>query len=247
MGYSTKIIDYGYKRKIICFDKKIETGTTNEASERTSYAAMTEENKMRSDARRIRYYKKQVADLIEIALMNDFKIMATLTFSENIQNYHSALARWQSFLKRLRHYVGSDMQYICVWEYQKRGAIHFHCLFNFYIEHNLLSKIWGNGFAFISSINKQKNDCLKTIQYMTKYMLKTIQERIEQGTDIRGQRFFFTSNNLKKPTISTLEEMLNIEEILFDNMENMLSDGIYQILDEYGHKINAAQYIEFLK
>ena len=78
-------------------------------------------------------------------------------------------------------------------------------------------------------------------------MLKTIQERIEQGTDIRGQRFFFTSNNLKKPTISTLDERLNIDKIIFDNMESMLSDGIYQILDENGHKINTAHFIEFSK
>lgn len=247
MGYSSKITDYEYKKKICVYERAIRTGNKNGNQERTSYSDMTEKDKQHSDARRLRYYKKQVSDLINIALMNDFRIMATLTFAENIQNYHLAISKWQSFLKRLRHHVGTDMQYICVWEYQKRGAIHFHCLFNFHIEHELLSKIWGNGFVFISKIQKENGSCLKSIQYMTKYMLKTIQERIEQGTDIRGQRFYFTSNNLKKPRVSTLEKVLDIESIIFENMDNMISDGVYNILNEYGETINRVHFVEFLK
>lgn len=58
---------------------------------RKSYKEMSGEEKKNSDERRIKYYKKISSELIEVALMNPFKIMVTLTFREDVQTYKIAI------------------------------------------------------------------------------------------------------------------------------------------------------------
>lgn len=130
-----------------------------------------------SDKRRVRYYKKAVSDLVEIAMMNnDLNTVITLTFKENVTSYDMALVEWQLFLKRLRHLYHFPLKYICVWEYQRKrgenlgikngGVFHFHCLMNIgFIEHKKLETIWNNGFVWIdklSSDEQRRNAILYT-------------------------------------------------------------------------------------
>jgi hypothetical protein len=180
-----------------------------------------------------------------------------LTFREPITSYDIALTAWQQFLKRLRHLYENPLKYLCVWEYQKQrsvklniengGIFHFHCLMNIgYIEHSKLEKIWGKGFVWIdhlSSEHKKQN----AILYTTKYCVKEIVSRIENKEDIRGQRFFFTSNNLLKPKVFTMQESANLENLIIKNLENMISDGQYSMCNECGIPVNAISYIEYKK
>ena len=164
-SYKTKIVNYGYKEKVIIYDNPITIGESiNTDIERQKYQDMDSEKQKLSDQRRIRYYKKAVKELIEIAMMNDdLNVVITLTFAQNVTSYSIALAKWQSFLKRLRHLYNKPLKYICVWEYQKQrsenlgitngGIFHFHCLMNIgFIEHQKLEKLWGNGFVWIDSL-----------------------------------------------------------------------------------------------
>lgn len=258
-SYKTKIINYGYKEKVIVYDNPITIGENiNTDIERQKYQDMDAEKQQLSDQRRIRYYKKAVKDLIEIAMMNDdLNVVLTLTFQNPITSYDMALVEWQLFLKRLRHLCSTPLKYICVWEYQKQrsnnlgitngGVFHFHCLMNIgFIEHKKLETVWKNGFVWIdklSSDSKRHN----AILYTTKYCIKEIISRIENNEDIRGQRFFFTSNNLLKPTEKKITEALDLEELIFLQMENMIRDGEYYITNDNGFPVNKINYIEYKK
>lgn len=122
--YQSKVIDYGYKEKVIVYDNKIVTGESIDTdTERQKYQDMDSAKKQISDQRRIRYYKKAVRNLIKIAMMNsDLNVAITLTFSKPITSYDMALAEWQLFLKRLRHLYTIPLKYICVWEFQKQRS-----------------------------------------------------------------------------------------------------------------------------
>ena len=253
--YSTKITDYGDKQKVSIYSKRIAYGDDSaKPVNREKYSNMNEEKQAESAERRIRYYKKKVAELTDIALMNpDLFTIITLTFKEkSIIFYENALAEWQCFLKRLRYYCKKPLKYICVWEYQKQrsqnegitdgGVFHFHCLMNTgFIEHEKLSKIWGNGFVWIDSL-KSERQREKAIRYTLKYITKEITENAKT----RGKRFIFTSNNLEKPSVSYLEEKLVKDDIIFENLEEMIRDGEYEIKNSRG-TINHVEYVEYKK
>lgn len=122
-SYQSKKLDYGYKEKVFVYSNPIRYGNKNPApvNGRQKYTDMPKFRKMASDERRIRYYKKQVAELVETALMNlDLSTAITLTFRRPVTSYSYALEEWKLFLKRLRHYYPDfPLKYICVWEYQK--------------------------------------------------------------------------------------------------------------------------------
>ena len=261
--YRTKINDFDYKERVAVYRRSIEydDGAESFSSEgtghRQKYTEMSEAKQKDSDERRIRYYKRKVYDLIEIALMNpDLNVMLTLTFEKEITSYNYAITEWQLFLKRLRHSY-NGLKYICVWEFQQErsrkanietgGIFHFHVLMNTgFIEHDQLEKLWGNGFVWIEKLDgDEKHE--RAIRYATKYCVKELTRRIEAHEDIRGQRFFFTSNNLRKPSKRVVKERLNLDELIVEHLEDMQRDGSYEIKNARGKTINRVEYIEYRK
>lgn len=245
MVYQSKIVDYNYKKKVVSYALPIHTGGHNQVK-RKNYKEMSEEEKERSDERRIKYYKKVSSELVDIALMNSsFKVMITLTFSEHITDYHCAMKCWKNFVRRIKYSFG-EFRYICVWERTKQGRIHFHALLDLNLTHKELAKFWKYGrIVWVSKIKDGRNGCKQAILYMTKYMCKSIQERIQSGESIRGERFFFCSKNLEKPKIDKIEERLDIQNVIFENMENIIKDGVYEIKDFSGKAINRIEFVEY--
>lgn len=220
----------------------IKTGVCN-PMKRKRYKEMSGKEKTNSDERRIKYYKKISSELIEVALMNPFKVMVTLTFREDVQTYKIAINRWRNFMRRMKWKYG-EVSYICVWERTKKNRIHFHALLDLDIEFKVLSDLWGYGYVWVSKINNGEGK-FKSILYMTKYMVKSIQERMQSGESVRGERFFFCSKNLDKPKIEKLEERLSIQDLIFENMENIIRDGVYEIKDINGKVINKTEFVEY--
>lgn len=260
-SYKTKKVDYGCKEKIAVYTSPIKYGDRNPApiNGRQKYADMSKAKQMMSDDRRIRYYKRKVHELIEIALMNpDLRTAITLTFRNPVTSYGYAVAQWQSFLKRLRHlYPDTPLRYLCVWEYQKirsrkkgiekGGVYHFHALMNTgFIEHSKLERLWGNGYVWIDQLDHSRKR-EKAVRYTVKYIVKEVVSRIENGEDVRGQRLFFTSNNLLKPKVSVTDEAVNIEDVIFEHMENVIQDGSYELKNDKDEIINLVNYVVYKK
>jgi len=126
-----------------------------------------------------------------------FPKFATFTFKENITDLPSANYFFGKFMKRFNYSLGfkeSILKYIVVHEPQKRGAIHYHCLFfNLPFIDDLpekLSETWQYGFVRVKAVDRVKN----LAAYITKYMTKDM-----QNFSWKGKRRYFVSKGLLKP------------------------------------------------
>lgn len=138
------------------------------------------------------------------ANMDSWKTFITLTFADNVIDLRNANKRFRYFIDKVQR-IKKDLKYLCITEFQKRGAIHYHLLTNIDAsDKNLIYKqednkkflhvkYWNDGFT---SVEIMKNDAKKVIGYIAKYMTKDIDNRLF------NHRRFFYSRNLNQPTIS---------------------------------------------
>lgn len=151
-------------------------------------------------------------------------ITVTLTFAENIQDLKVANYEFTKFIRRLNYETNriegrelkqSRLKYLAVFEQQKRGAIHYHCIFfNLpYIPriYDRLKDIWGQGIINVDGqkkiLNKVKTTTKlkKIIDYFVKYIQKSILER-----QFPNQKKYITSKGLIKPLVHYFEEVINL-------------------------------------
>lgn len=125
----------------------------------------------------------------------------TLTFADdNMTDISITNKIFENFVKRLgRKY--QDFQYICVPELQfkrqikfnlPKAPVHYHLLCKLpYIRVKQIEKIWGQGFIWINRIDK-----ISVLgSYIAKYLTK------DNITHFYRKKKFFTSSNLKRPTV----------------------------------------------
>lgn len=149
----------------------------------------------------------------------------TLTFKENITDHQVANAEFTKFIKRLNYKVfkkQAGLLYVAVAERQERGAIHFHCVFfNLpFIQHADLLKVWNktqlNGAVNVKAIEKGGNIGSYIVKYIQKDFLAV---RFNEGNlssqQAKGQKLYFRSRNLIKPSETSLSE---------DRMAEMLGE-----------------------
>lgn len=161
--------------------------------------------------------------------MKDWETFITLTFDENITDVQKANKQFKYFIDKIRR-VKKDFKYLCVSEFQKRGAIHYHLLTNININDDTLMytqrdnknfrhiKYWHNGF---DSVEILKGDAKKVIGYISKYMTKDIDDRL-----FSKHRYFY-SQNLIKPKSNFID--LDVEkEVKFYNEKIQDKELIYQ-------------------
>lgn len=163
------------------------------------------------EEKNIRRSKSQMTRIVK-ANENDFKTFITLTYAENVTDISKAnknFDNWRRSIKRIKN----DFKYVCVPEFQKRGAIHYHLLTNLDIQENrnLIIpqkgkktqydvKYWNQGFTSVFSVED-----INIVGYMSKYMTKDIDNRLW------GKRRYLYSQNLKSPTTVYLD-LNNIED-----------------------------------
>ena len=122
--------------------------------------------------------------------------------------------------------------YLCIPEFQKRGAVHYHLLTNINVNNTELIykqetnkkflhvKYWNEGFTSVEKLNGDKK---KIIGYISKYMTKDIDNRLF------GRRRYFYSLNLKKPRVEYLdlenlkhkkylENLINNKKVVYENI-----------------------------
>ena len=134
----------------------------------------------------------------------------TFTFAENLRGVSEANKIFTKFIKRLNFHLfrnkASVLQYIAITEFQKRGAVHFHCLF-FNLPNELIdteratrriAQVWRHGFIEI----KEMGEIDKAIYYLTKYMIKGFED-----TRLDGKKRYFGSRKLRKPIVVRLEHL----------------------------------------
>ncbi len=148
-----------------------------------------------------------------------FKTFITLTMAENItdiEKANSIFNVWRTKVQSVLKAQKKEFSYVCVPEFQKRGAIHYHLLTNLdvlensdiiipqkeFTEKQLQTmteeqrekckdvKYWKYGFSRVDKLADIDN----VVGYISKYMTKDIDNRLW------GKRRYLASHNLKKPS-----------------------------------------------
>lgn len=165
-------------------------------------------------------------------------LLVTLTYKDNFTDLKRAYRHYSTFVQALRHRLGRDFRYICVPEFQKRGAVHFHALFwglpeeLFLLERKTrtLAGLWGKGFVYL----KETDGNEKLSHYLTKYMAKAFID-----PRLKNQKCYTASRNVKRPLVQTgsfnvpivLEEYGVTGDPVVDReyLTNWLGKGRYRI------------------
>lgn len=241
MGYN-KIISYGnfieiyeYERDIVrvgrrkhhhkctvdCFNKSVGTHGEDSLSKRNSKNAL---------GRRPDNARRASLDFRRVVAANltrpERPVLVTLTYGENQCDLTTGYRHFSTYIQTLRYRYGKTFKYICVPEFQKRGAVHFHALFWGIPEEVFLSEretrtlagLWGHGFVYL----KQTDGNEKLSFYLTKYMAKAFID-----PRLKNQKSYVASRNVLRPLIH--KGMSSLWPILddYDLEENPIVDRSY--------------------
>ncbi|HDV8364273.1 TPA: Rep protein [Bacillus cereus] len=161
--------------------------------------------------RKQRHYEQtrwEIARIIDCNFDNNTKFM-TLTFKENEQDISFTNTEFNKFIKRLNYRLyqtkKQQLQYLAVWEKQKRGAIHYHIIFfNFpFIKLKELQQVWGHGFVKLNKIDVDSKD--NRGRYVSKYFSKDLDMKDHK------KKAFFKSQNLKTPKVRRTNSLQPID------------------------------------
>lgn len=217
--YNIKLIDCGSYIQVYYYkDGKVKTNKKDKLDDLN--LKKNNINKMFNDSKKekkdSKLYEVEERNIIRSKLecqrlakanMKSWKTFITLTFAENITDVKIANKKFNYFTNKVRR-IKKDFKYLCITEFQKRGAIHYHLLTNIDMNDSTLIiaqednknfkhiKYWNDGFT---SVEPLENDSKKVIGYIAKYMTKDIDNRL-----FSHHRYFY-SQNLNKPKSSFID------------------------------------------
>ena len=131
---------------------------------------------------------------------SELPLLITFTYKENMSDISVGYKDYRSFIQNLRYKFGKDFKYICVPEFQKRGAVHFHALFWVLPSETCvrerhtrdIARLWGKGFVDMMLTDGNE----KISGYLAKYMSKAFID-----PRLKNQKAYTTSRNISRPTI----------------------------------------------
>lgn len=112
-------------------------------------------------------------------MMMEADRMLTLTYKENVTDIKQAWSDFKKFSRLMKWRYNDQWQYVCVPEYQKRGAVHFHIAIKGYYHANTVRRLWhkvvAKGNIDITSprlIKKESWNPKRIANYLSKYISK---------------------------------------------------------------------------
>lgn len=129
-------------------------------------------------------------------------IFASLTYGPNMDDVRQGREDFSVFAKRLKRTFGNSVRWVCVAEFQERGAVHFHSLIwglpvdtvSTERSTRVVATLWGQGF--VDLINTDGSN--KLAGYMSKYLMKNFMD-----SRLAGRRLYTTSRNVVRPIIDS--------------------------------------------
>lgn len=127
-------------------------------------------------------------------------LLATLTYRSNFTELSAAYKHFTTFAQSLRRKFGNEFKYLCVPEFQKRGAVHFHAFFwglpeeVFLLErkNRTLAQIWSHGFVDL----KRTDGAGALAGYLAKYLTKAYED-----PRLKNQKAYVASRNIIRPEV----------------------------------------------
>lgn len=149
--------------------------------------------------------------------------LMTLTFRENLEDIDKAWSRYHYFNKLMRLKF-PKFQYVCVPEYQKRGAVHFHLAIRGFYPVKAVRKIWrraAGGFGGNIDITKPRKGCdwnpSAIAGYLSKYLTK------HETVDFNRRRYS-SGGSIQVPPASNGWLAIHMDKgLTFSTLEDVLS------------------------
>lgn len=228
-----RIIESGDVVEIYRYQTGIETGVKKGGRKKGQQSVMHEKHVREKVVSNRNYIRR----LVNSNFDNTSKFV-TLTFRDtsdfDIRDLRACNYEFKKFIQRLKYFLQHDFKYIAVVEFQdkyKRGAVHYHMVAALpYIEFDKLSEIWGLGFIGVNLIN----NCDNIGAYMTKYMSKKMTD-----TRLEGNKSYFTSRGLDKPTVKYFDALDSLGEKLKDKEKSDYHNDYYS---KYHLKVDYWEY-----
>lgn len=131
----------------------------------------------------------------------DYPILASLTYADNMDSIGQGRADFNAFGRDARRAFGNGIRYICVAEFQKRGALHFHALLWGFPQGTatderhtrVIAKLWGHGFV---DLVQTDGNAIKIAGYLAKYMGKHFDD-----VRMASRKAYIASRNVLRPTV----------------------------------------------
>ncbi|WP_458258635.1 rolling circle replication-associated protein [Spiroplasma endosymbiont of Dactylopius coccus] len=171
----------------------------------------------------------------------DSKVLSfvTLTYAENMKDvklakYHIALffkrlKKWWNNPKRAK-YLG-ELKYLYVYEYQKRGAVHFHILFN-RIHKSMLPQWWPFGINDVRVVQKGTNE--NVVKYLAKYVVKVQNNMKSQNMFDLGVRAYAFSRNCTWPKVIKGQKVMLYQRLIDASIKAINSMFFKKKIDTFG-------------
>lgn len=195
-SYDTKVVKSGNVIEVYQYENDVLYGyqDTRKASKGRQKKASAEDAEL-NRKKVVGRAERDLRRIINTNFVSGSSRFITLTFKDNVTCIKTANYEFKKFVQRWKYDLGHDLKYSVVIEFQKRGAVHYHCMFyNLPNRLNLpaLRKLWGHG-----SVNvKRVIDSVDNVgAYVVKYMSKSADD-----PRLMGKKCYFNSRNLKKPT-----------------------------------------------
>jgi len=227
--YKNKVVESGDVIEVYQYENYVLIGKDkkDKANGGGSRAIMDKEERAKRDRlnekRASRRAKQKLRRLINanVGKYGETSKFLTLTFKENVQDLEWANGEFKKFIQRLNYRLfkkRSGLKYVCVVEFQERGAVHYHVVFfNMpYVPVNEVAEVWGHGFVKLNKIDEVDN----VGAYVVKYMGKTFDSDDDDDDPPpgggggkrrrdKGKKRYFVSRGLIKPK----ERVINEKEL----------------------------------
>lgn len=168
----------------------------------------------RAAANRERSTRRARTSVRRLAKSKGLGVLLTLTYRENMTDRARMARDFDVFIKRLRR-VMPTLQYVCVFERQKRGAWHAHIAVPRVLSHymhkgalvrsyDLLRSLWravvglDNGNVDVSRNRKVQRSSAKLAGYLSKYIGKSFGE----GDQVKYENSYSASGRALPPPLT---------------------------------------------
>jgi len=151
----------------------------------------------------------------------------TLTMRD-IVSVSLAYSALKFFFTDFRHFLGKDIRYIAVPEFQKRGAVHFHILvwgvpsevIEYEKDSRCIQNLWALGFVDIVPTDGNP----RLAGYLGKYMSKSLLD-----SSLGFSKAYSCSRNVLRPVSYSSVGSLTLPDSVFDGDNIVLTEREYEV------------------
>lgn len=194
----------------------------------------------------LRKAKNRLVDLINTNVWNYkdergkvyMPVFLTLTYKKNQIDLKESKKEFSLFIKRFSYFLFNDkiskVHYVAVIEFQKRGAVHFHCIFfNMrYVPVKIIEKrIWGHGMTNTQALDRIDNIGFYLTKYFTKY---------SEDKRMEGSKAYLYSKGLIKPQVVYDQHL--IQMLLKDMPSEAITNQRLEIPVKYLQSMNQYKF-----